>query len=84
MSRIENNIPLRLCLKLPLTSLGELQNAPKARAMAISTKPNFNPITTGNVKAIPTIIAFEKSVLFKNSKNSLKFVEMVCVKLGKT
>ena len=66
---MENKIPIVLCRKLPLISLGELQKAPKARARAISEKSYFNPIITGSVRDMPTKIAFEKLVLLKNTAN---------------
>ena len=80
MSAMENKMPIVLCRKLPLTSLGELQKAPKAKAMAISISPNCKPIIIGKDNAIPIIIALEKSVLFKNCISSLKFVEMAFVR----
>lgn len=67
-----NRIPTCLCFKLPLTSLGEHQNAPKLRASPISKLFEAMPQIIGAVTATPIKIALEKLVLFRNSQNSLR------------
>lgn len=60
-----NNIPVIICLKLPLTSLGEASIAPKVTTTPACRAPSFIPTITGMVSAIPNRIAFKKSVLLK-------------------
>ncbi len=72
----ENRMPICLCFKRPLTSLGEHQNAPKQSARPISNCCVTIPKTIGIVTATPIKTALEKLVLLKNSNNSLMCFEM--------
>lgn len=71
MRAAEKRMPYFLCRKLPLTSLGELQNAPKQNASPTSKYPSLMPRTIGTVTAMAIRIALEKLVLFKNRISSL-------------
>ena len=61
----ENKIPYFLWRKLPLTSLGELQKAPKQSARPISKCPHLMESKIGTVTAMAIKMALEKLVLFK-------------------
>src|SRR5690625_4732738 len=54
ISSAENKIPFRIRFALPLTSLGEHQNAPKPIANPISTWSVSAPIEIGSATAIQT------------------------------
>ncbi len=64
-------MPICLCSKRPLISLGEHHNTPKQSANPISKLLVKIPKSMGVVVAKPTKTAFEKLVLLKNSCNSL-------------
>jgi len=68
-------IPFVLYRRLPLTSLGDANNAPTLIVIPICKASSLIPTNMGIVKARPIKIALEKSELLKNSERSLKMVE---------
>lgn len=71
----DRNIPNFLFLILPVTSLGELSNAPSANASPTSKYSKYIPIPIGMVIPNARMIAFVKSVLLRNITKSLKIPE---------
>ncbi|RLJ62618.1 hypothetical protein CLV86_2227 [Lacinutrix venerupis] len=69
-------MPICLCFKLPLTSLGEHQKAPKHKAKPISKRLVIMPRIIGIITARLIKIALLKLVLLKKFKSSLELFKI--------